>query len=333
MGVALRDILVDLKHPASMDELRGVAAIDAFNTLYQFLSIIRQPDGTPLMDGRGNVTSHLSGIFFRMANFLQQGIQPVWIFDGTPPEMKAETIGERRTIREESKEKWNKAVQEGDMAGAFRYAMSSSVVDKDIISSARVLLGLMGLPIVDAPSEGEAQAAYMALKGDVDYVVSQDYDTLLFGTPVLVRNLTISGKRRIHGRQVQVQPEKIVLSALLEALSISREELIDIAILSGTDFNPGVRGIGAKTGLKKVKTAEFDRIIREKLPDFDPEPVRRFFQNPPVTDSYSVQAGTADRDGIRRFLCDEYGFSRDRIDPVLDKITKKEKQKTLEDWF
>lgn len=333
MGVALRDILTDFKRPAQPDELKGVAAVDAFNALYQFLSIIRQPDGTPLMDDAGRVTSHLSGIFFRTANFLQQGIRPVFVFDGAAPEMKSGTIQERRNTREESKEKWDIAKREGDLTGAFRYAMSSSVVDEQIINSARTLLGLMGIPVVNAPSEGEAQAAYMATKGDVDYVVSQDYDTLLFGTPVLVRNLTISGKRRMHGRQVTIQPERVILSDVLSTLAITRDQLIDIAILTGTDFNPGIKGIGAKTGLKKVKALEFDGIIQEKLPDFDPEPVRNFFKYPPVTDSYSLQSNSPDREGIITFLCDEYGFSPDRVKPVLDKITKKEKQKTLESWF
>jgi len=290
MGVALRDILTDLKRPAEADELKGVAAIDAFNALYQFLSIIRQPDGTPLLDDSGRITSHLSGIFFRTANFLTQGIRPVFIFDGKSPEMKGRTIQERRDVREESKEKWDQAKKEGDLAGAFRYAMSSTAIDAYILSSARQLIQLMGLPVVDAPSEGEAQGAYMVLKGDADYVVSQDYDTLLFGTPVLVRNLTISGKRRLHGRQITVQPERIVLSDVLSTLDITREQLIEIAILTGTDFNP-------------------------------------------VTDSYTLDPGRIDRDGIRAFLCGEHGFSQDRVDPVLDKISKKEKQKTLESWF
>lgn len=333
MGVALRDILTDFKHPATSDELHGTAAIDAFNALYQFLSIIRQPDGTPLMDKEGRITSHLSGIFFRTAHFLQEGIHPVFVFDGKPPEMKTNTIQERKDIRNESKEKWDEAKRKGDLTGAFRYAMSSSVVDEKIISSSRTLLGLMGLPIVDAPSEGEAQAAYMACKGDVDYVVSQDYDTLLFGTPVLIRNLTISGKRRIHGRQVTIQPERIMLPDVLHNLDISRDQLIDIAILTGTDFNPGIKGIGAKTGLKKVKSGDFEDIIQEKCPGFDPTPIREFFKNPPVSDTYDVKNSSIDREGVFSFLCDEYGFSPERVNPVLDKISKKEKQKTLESWF
>jgi flap endonuclease-1 len=170
-------------------------------------------------------------------------------------------------VRDESKEKWDQAKKEGDLAGAFRYAMSSSVIDEYIISSARTLIQCMGLPVVDAPSEGEAQAAYMAQKGDADYVVSQDYDTLLFGTPVLVRNLTISGKRRIHGRQVTVQPERVILSDVLSSLAISRKQLIEIAILTGTDFNPGV-GESVRRPGSKDQIRGFESIIREKTTGF-----------------------------------------------------------------
>ncbi len=333
MGVALRDLLIDFKKPVDAEQLKGVAAIDAYNALYQFLSIIRQPDGTPLMDGKGRITSHLSGIFFRTAHLMQQGISPIFVFDGKPPEMKAETIKERRNIREESKEKWETAKKEGDLAGAFRYAMSSTTLDSDVISSARTLIQLMGLPIVDAPSEGEAQAAYLVQKGDADYVVSQDYDTLLFGAPVLIRNLTISGKRRLHGRMVTVQPERILLADVLTTLGVTREELINIAILTGTDFHPGIKGIGAKTGLKKIKSGEFESIIREKVPDFDPEPIRKIFLDPPVTDAYSLKTTPIDPDKIMAFLCEEHGFSSERVEPVLEKISKKEKQKTLDGWF
>ena len=333
MGVALRNILTDFKRPAQPDELKGVAAVDAFNALYQFLSIIRQPDGTPLMDDAGRVTSHLSGIFFRTAHFLEQGISPVWIFDGTPPEMKERTISERRAVRDDSKEKWEQAKQEGDTAGAFRYAMASTRIDDAILSSARRLLDLMGVPVITAPSEGEAQASFMARSGQVRYVASQDYDTLLFGAPLLVRNLTVSGKRRLRGRMVTVLPETVRLEEVLSGLGITREELIDIAILVGTDFNEGAAGIGARTALKKVQNGEFESVIAEKLPGFDPGPVREFFHHPPVCDSPVPGTGKPDHDGIISFLCGMHGFSEDRITPILGKITGRGRQQTLDNWF
>lgn len=333
MGVALRDILTPYKHPVKPQDLTGIASMDAFNALYQFLSIIRQPDGTPLMDKEGRVTSHLSGIFYRTSNFLQQGIQPVWVFDGKPPELKSRTIEERRAIRNEAQENWEKAKREGDLAGSLKFAMASSKLDEAVLSSSRELLKLLGVPVLDAPSEGEAEASHMVRSGVARYVSSQDYDTLLFGTPRLVRNLTVSGKRRLHGRMVTVEPETILLDEVLTGLGLTREQLIDLAILVGTDFNEGAPGIGAKTALKKVKGGEFPDVMATKLPDVDPEPVREFFLNPPVSDTYSLEWKKPDYDGIISFLCGEYGFSEERIGLVLEKITGRGRQRTLDSWF
>lgn len=333
MGVALRDILAPYKHPAEPQDLTGVAALDAYNALYQFLSIIRQPDGTPLMDADGRVTSHLSGIFYRTSNFLEQGIMPVWIFDGAPPDLKRRTIEERRSIREKAQEQWDQAKRAGDEAGAFRHAMASSRLDEHILSSARELLSLMGVPVLDAPSEGEAEASHMARVGAARYVASQDYDTLLFGAPLLVRNLTVSGKRRLHGRMITVLPETIRLEEVLAGLEITREDLVNIAILVGTDFNEGAPGIGGKTALKKVKAGEFETVLAAKLPDLDPEPIRDFFLHPPVSASYSPAWNSPDKGKIISFLCDGYGFSHERILPMLEKITASKKQQTLDNWF
>ena len=333
MGVALRDIIAEYKTPVTWEALPGIAAIDANNALYQFLTIIRQPDGTPLMDRRGRVTSHLSGILFRMASFMEKGIKPVFVFDGKPAALKQATIDERRKLRDTAGEKWKEALERGDEEEAYKQARSSTRVDAAIIGTSKELLGLMGIPIVQAPGEGEAQASYMVAKGDARYVVSQDYDTLLFGAPLLVRNLTVSGKRKIRGRQITVSPERIVLADTLAGLHLTREQLIEIGILVGTDFNPGIEGVGAKTGLKIVQKGEFAQKIREKQPDFDPAPVMEMFLHPPVTDEYSLAAGHPDAEGIRKMLCDGYDFSPERVDKAMEGFTVKAGQKTLESWF
>ena len=311
MGVAIRDIVADYKTPVTWDSLPGVAAIDANNALYQFLTIIRQPDGTPLMDRQGRVTSHLSGILFRVSNFMEKGIKPVFVFDGKPAALKQTTIDGRRKIRDEAGEKWKEAIERGDEAEAYKQARSSSRVDTTIIETSKELLRFMGLPTIQAPGEGEAQAAYMVTKGEARYVVSQDYDTLLFGAPNLVRNLTVSGKRKIRGRQITVNPERLILTDVLEGLKLTREQLIEIGILVGTDFNPGVEGIGAKTGLKIVQRGEFMTKVHEKLPDFDPAPVMDLFLHPDVTDDYTLVWGHPDITGIKKMLCGEYDFSEE----------------------
>jgi flap endonuclease-1 len=333
MGVALRDIIAAYKTPVTWEALPGIAAIDANNALYQFLTIIRQPDGTPLMDRRGRVTSHLSGILFRMASFMEKGIKPVFVFDGKPAALKQATIDGRRQIRDTAGEKWKEALERGDEAEAYKQARSSTRVDASIIGTSKELLGLMGIPVVDAPGEGEAQASYLVARGDARYVVSQDYDTLLFGAPTLVRNLTVSGKRRIRGRQITVNPERIILADTLAGLHLTREQLIEIGILVGTDFNPGIEGVGAKTGLKIVQKGEFAAKLREKQPDFDPVPVMEMFLHPPVTSDYSLAAGHPDPEGIRKMLCDGYDFSEERVDKAMEGFTVKAGQKTLESWF
>ncbi len=333
MGVALREILTDYKVPVPWESLAGTAAVDAHNALYQFLSIIRQPDGTPLMDSKGRVTSHLSGLFFRVLNFLEKGIRPVFVFDGEPPDFKQSTVAERREVRQQAREKWQEALDRGDTQEAYKQARSASRVDAFVIRSSHELLERMGVPVVQAPSEGEAQAAFLAGRGDARYAVSQDYDALLFGAPVLVRNLTVSGKRKVRGRTVTINPEKIVSRDVLQGLEISREQLIQIAILVGTDFNPGIHGIGPKTALKIVRRGDFAATLREKDPDWDPAPILEFFRSPPVTESYTLSWGRPDPEAIRTMLCDEYEFSPDRVNSALEKLSEGSGQKTLDSWF
>ncbi len=333
MGVAIRDILADCKETVTWDGLSGIAAVDAHNALYQFLSIIRQPDGTPLMNGAGRITSHLSGILFRTVNFLEKGIKPVFVFDGKPPEFKQETIEERRLVRTRADEAWKTALREGDMEEAYKQASASARIDSHVVASSRELLDLLGLPWVQAPSEGEAQAAHMARRGSVTYAVSQDYDSLLFGSPVLVRNLTVSGRRKTRGRTITVNPERIVLSSLLDCLGVTREQLVEIGILVGTDFNQGIRGIGGKTALKVVRNGGFESVIAEKSPDFDPGPIRDFFLDPPVTDDYALEWRPPDVEGVAEMLCGRYDFSEERVRSALDKVSVKATQKTLDAWF
>ncbi len=285
------------------------------------------------MDTNGRVTSHLSGILFRNASFLERGIRPVYVFDGPPPDFKQKTIEERRSARVQAGVRWEEALAKGDTKEAYKQARSSSKVDREIIETSKNLLSLMGIPCIEAPSEGEAQATHMVMQGDASYVVSQDYDTLLFGVPMLVRNLTISGKRKIHGRSVTLNPEKVSLAEVLKGLGITREQLIQIAVLIGNDFNPGVKGIGPKTGLKLVKEGSFEKTLREREPDFDPGPVIDFFLFPLITNEYDLAWHPPDMVKIEEMLCGEYNFSVERVRKALEGIAGKAGQKTLDKWF
>ena len=339
MGIDLSDIVKP--RPCALKDLRVRAiAIDGYNALYQFLSSIRQADGTPLTDSKGRVTSHLSGTFHRTANLLEAGIRPVYVFDGKPNPLKAGTLRERRQRKEKAQAQWEEALKAGDMETARTKAQQTSKLTKDMVAQAKQLLEFMGVPWVDAEEDGEAQASYMVMKGEVYAAASQDYDSLLFGAPVLVRNLTLSGRRKMPRRNVYVDvvPEMLKLSEVLAALGITREQLVDMGVLMGTDFNAGVKGIGPKKALKLMK--EFgsgEAAIEAKnldVPSFGN--VRRIFLEPKTTDDYVLKWKPMDREKVEKLLCDDFEFSGQRLQSTMDKISEGQKaraQKSLDSWF
>ena len=339
MGVNLKPI-VEVRQ-ITLHELAGkIIAIDAYNAMHQFLSIIRQRDGTPLKDGMGRVTSHLSGIFYRTANMVEQNIKPVYVFDGKPHPLKMKTLEKRKEIKVEAEKEWQVALEKGDMEMAFRKAQQTSRVDKEKVKEAKRLLAALGIPYVDAKREGEEQAAYMNGRGDVDAVSSQDFDALLFGAPLLVRNVAITGKRKMPNRQVWVDvfPEEISLDATLERNGITREQLVDMAILIGTDFNEGVKGIGPKKALQLVKEYGSIEAIAEagkiEIPR-EYEEVRKIFLHPQVNENYEIKWREADRKEVISILCEEHQFSRERVEKALEKyikFSKTFKQRSLFDF-
>ncbi|MEM3237242.1 MAG: flap endonuclease-1, partial [Candidatus Micrarchaeaceae archaeon] len=259
MAVALGPLVAEVKENIELSELGGKRlAIDAYNTIYQFLSIIRQPDGTPLLDSKGMVTSHLSGLFYRTINLIEQGITPIFVFDGIPPALKKKTIEARMERREKAYEEWQEAKEKGLAEEARMHAMASSRINKQIVESAKELLKDMGIAYIQAPAEGEAQAAYMVKNGMAYAVASQDYDTLLFDSRYVIRNIAITGRRKLPKKNVYVEvaPEFIELEKLLRHFSINLDKLIWLGVLVGTDFNDGVKGIGPKTALRIVREHE-----------------------------------------------------------------------------
>ena len=343
MGVNFRDLVS--KVVIKLEDLGGKSmAIDAYNALYQFLAIIRQPDGTPLKDSSGKVTSHLSGLFYRTSNLIEMGIKPIYVFDGTPPALKEVEIQRRRKVKEEAFAHYENAVAKGRMEEARVYAQATSRLKDYMEDDSQRLLGLMGVPWIQAPSEGEAQAAYLTKRGDSDYCASQDYDSLLFGAPCLVRNVTISGRRKLPSKNVYVDvvPELVDLKGVLKELGVDQQQLIDVAILIGTDFNPdGIKGLGPKTALKLIKNhgSLENALPHLKNADFPapPEKIREIFLHPKVTDSYTLNWKDPNIEGIVDFLCREKDFSEERVRKALERMqegTKKQKGKTtLEKWF
>ncbi len=338
MGTDIGDLLQKRKIELS-DLSNRVVAVDAFNTLHQFLSIIRQRDGSPLVNSQGKVTSHLSGLLYRTASLVEAGIKPVFVFDGKPPEMKTGTLNRRKEIRESSKEKWENATAEGHLEAAYKYAQASSKVDQDIIEDSKYLLDIMGIPWIQAPCEGEAQAAHMVLKKDADCVASQDYDSFLFGAPTVVRNLAATGKRKLPGKNVyvDVELEMIELEETLDSLGINRDQLIDIAICVGTDYNKGLEKVGSKTALKLIKKhGNIHAVIREKGMEIEAlDSIKELFTHPDVTDDYEIKWGKPDSEKLINFLCDENDFSEDRVVKAADRLKAASgaRQQTLDQWF
>jgi len=344
MGVKIREIIPETAvQKISLESLSGKAvSLDAYNMLYQFITIIRGPDGRPLMDRRGRITSHLSGLFFRMINMLKIGIKPIFVYDGRPPELKKATVKERVERREEARRLYEQALAEGRIEEAQKYAKQAATLNEFIVESSKKLLTLMGLPVIQAPSEGEAQAAYLALRGDAYASGSQDFDSLLFGSPRLVRNLSIVGRRKLPGRKeyVEVEPELIHLDKLLKDLGITREQLIDLAILVGTDYCEGIKGVGPKTALKLIKThGSAERALKAlgKELEIDPAEVRRIFLKPEVSTNYKVEWREIDYEGVKKMLCGEHDFSEERVEKALRELEEALKQMkgvtSLDQWF
>ena len=347
MGVNIREIVTGKE--IELEELSGKkVAIDAFNALYQFLSIIRdKTTGEPLRDSKGRVTSHLSGLFYRTINLVEKGIRPVYVFDGKPPEFKKHEVEERREIKRKMEEKYRAALEEGDIAGIRTYAQATAKLTEEMVEQAKRLLDAMGIPYVDAPSEGEAECAFLAIKKRVFAAASQDYDSLLFGAPVLVRNLSITGRRKLPKRDmyVEIKPEVIYLEELLKSLKITREQLIMVALLVGTDFNPGIKGYGPKKALEVVKSCKtLDNLLKRVhwdsqfkehgLEPVDAREIFEFFLNPPVKD-VEIKFREPDIDKIVKILVDEHDFSYERVEKHARTLAEKSRgfQSSLSQWF
>lgn len=332
MGVPLAGLIKGT--PIVLEEMKGRRiAIDAFNTLYQFLTVIRDRlTGLPLMDSKGRVTSHLSGLLYRTINLLEAGIRPIYVFDGKPPAWKHAVLAERHEARKAAGEAWKELSEAGAPSEEIlRAAKMSTRLTDDVIRHGQELLTLMGIPWIQAPSEGEAQAAWMCSDGMVWSVASQDWDSILFGSPRLVRNLTIAGKRRIAstGAMHDVVPELVELKKVLSDLGMTREQLVAMAMLIGTDFNPGgIRGIGPKNALKIVKEEKsLEKIIakaeeKSKWNGPDPKELLDFFLSPPHEKNLKLEASPLQAAKLRRMLVDDFEFGAQRIDKAIATLEK-----------
>jgi len=348
MGTNIGKLVKEVKRTITFENLfQKRIAIDAFNTIYQFLAIIRQRDGTPLKDFQGNVTSHLSGLFYRTINFLEHNVKPIYVFDGEPSVLKLDTIKERQKIKEEAREKMIEAQEAEDFREAKKFAQITSKLDSNMIDESKKLIKYMGIPIIQATSEGEAQIAYLVEVSDAWACASQDYDTLLFGGERLVRNFAISRSRKVKDTTITLDIEYISLSKFLKNFGITREQLIEMGILIGTDFYPGIKGIGQKIALDLIKKYDsLENVIKNKVAiggkeiqiDFELiKQVKNIFLDPNIKTDYQIpkQKGI-NYEKLEELLIEQHNFSHQRVENALDRLRKLDSSKvqvSLDNFF
>jgi len=340
MGCNLKDLSNPLK--IDLDNLAGKKiGIDAFLVAFQFLTSIRDRsatgDGGPLKDSQGRPVSHLMGFLDRTTGLLEKGIIPVFIFDGTHPDLKAETIASRKQSSKDAEKKWKEALEIGDYKEAHKWAQRCVRYTPEMVEETIEMLHLLGVPAFRAAAEGEAQAAVMASKGDLDVVATQDWDALLYGAPILIRNMMSDGSKRM-GRTIKA--EKIILNELLIENDITREELVDLGIMIGTDFHPGIKGIGPKTGMKLIKKlGTIEKICAEKeieVPE-NLDLVREIFLNHPINENYDLKLRPVNLEPLRKWLLSR-DFSESRIERNFKRLEKSSQvrnigQSSLSDFF
>jgi len=338
MGTQLKSIIT-AKNITIEDLSNKKLAVDTFNMLYQFMSSIRQYDGSLLVDSKGNVTSHLSGLFFRITKLMKHDIKLAFVFDGQPPELKKRERERRKALKKDAQQKYELAVKEQDFELMKKYASRAVMITAEIIEESKELIAALGHPIIQAPSEGEAQAAYVVRKENFFAVLSQDTDALLFGSPRIIKNVSITGRRKRGAGTEQVHPEIINLQDVLNNLSIDIEQLVVIAMLCGTDFNiGGIIGIGPRKALELVKKHRkdfnglFEDVNWDNSFDFSWRAVYNTIMNMPTTGDYEVKWNSIDTKKVLDIMVNNHDFSKDRIEKSLHDLINKQSQKNLSDF-
>lgn len=342
MGVAITEILVK-KEIELKDLSNKIIVIDAPLFLYQFLSSIRSADGTPLTDSKGDVTSHLIGLFSRTITLMQNNIKIAYVFDGKSPDLKSKERERRRKLKEEAIKEYEIAKERHDVEMMEKFAKRTSKLTPSMIEDSIELISALGLPAIHAPTEAEAQASYMVKKGDAWAVATQDADTMMFGATRIVKNLSIAGKRKKANKLSfeTYKPEVILLSENLTNLGLGNDDFIALCMLVGTDFNVGgIKGIGPKKALDLVKKfpndheAIFKEAKWDEHFDYPWEEVFNLIKNMEVSDDYKLSWSKVDEDEIFRILVDKHDFSKERVEHSLARFRKESiSQRGLNEFF
>ncbi|KAK9192412.1 hypothetical protein WN944_003102 [Citrus x changshan-huyou] len=320
-------------------------AIDASMSIYQFLIVVGRTGTEMLTNEAGEVTSHLQGMFTRTIRLLEAGMKPIYVFDGQPPDLKKQELAKRYSKRADATDDLAEAVEAGNKEDIEKFSKRTVKVTKQHNDDCKRLLKLMGVPVVEAPSEAEAQCAALCKSGQASFslvyaVASEDMDSLTFGAPRFLRHLMDPSSRKIPVMEFEV-------AKILEELNLTMDQFIDLCILSGCDYCDSIRGIGGQTALKLIRQhgsieTILENINRERyqIPeDWPYQEARRLFKEPEVvTDEEQLQIkwSAPDEEGLINFLVSENGFNSDRVTKAIEKIKaakNKSSQGRLESFF
>ncbi len=322
-NAALRDLAAIEEVP--FGELAGsVVAIDAHNWLYRYLTTtVKWTASEVYTTEEGVEVANLVGLVQGLPKFFENDLVPVFVFDGVVTDLKESEISERRAAKERAEAEARAARDRGDSIEAARLEARTQHLTDAIQRTTRELLALLDVPYIDAPAEGEAQAAHMAKSGDVDYAGTEDYDALLFGSPLTLRGLTSKG-----------DPERMDLEATLAAHDLTYEQLVDVGILCGTDFNEGVHGMGPKTAVEAIREHGdlFAVLDAHDAAMGSAQAVRDLFLDPDVTDDYEFDTRLApDIAAAREFVAD-WEIPAEEVDRGFERIEESVTQTGLDQW-
>lgn len=326
MGNADLRSLAAIESIALDDVGGGVVAVDAHNWLYKYLTTtVRFTDATVYTTESGTEVANLVGIVQGLPKLLAADLTPVFVFDGGPQALKQAELEERREQREADEQRLADAREAGDPVEIARYESRTQRLTDTIQQTTRELFDHLDVPWLDAPAEGEAQAAYMARTDDaVDYAGSDDYDTLLFGAPYTLRQLTSSG-----------DAECMDFEATLQHNELTWRQLVDVAILMGTDFNEGVSGYGPATAVDAIQEHEdiWGVFEAEDIHVDHVDRIRQLFVDPAVTDDYDLDVSiNPDIPAARSYVTDEWGVPGDEVTRGFQRIREATQQTGLDEW-
>ncbi len=324
--------------------------------IYQFMIAVRSggpnQSATMLTNADGETTSHIQGMFNRTIRFLTEGIKPAYIFDGKPPQVKSGELLKRRQKREKAQADLEKATEEGNVEEQDKHSKRLVRAGHKENQDCQRLLKLMGVPVIVAPCEAEAQASALCKEGLFYATATEDMDALTFQTPVLVRKMTFANQSKSMVQTMNYQKA-------IEGLGLTHDQFVDLCILLGCDYTDTIKGVGPKTALKLIKEhGSIEGILKtidrkkfevpkewisdeideedtdndndEKNDNERPEPAyvqaRKLFHHHEVlkgsdlTDELKWKEPQVEE--LTKFLVEENGFNPERVHANIEKLEK-----------